>query len=512
MTQGLSTFARERTAPMSPGTAPGRAGVRLATLATLAKPFSLGVAATVLLLFSGSELVFAAAVVLATAVALRDLSRLILDTDKIRFSFTLAVSILLGYGLGSAIYLLSYRTIDATQYQYWALQGLLFDQEGLATALAASLLAAAVLYVRAAFERPVYSGFTLDSLASPKAERLVWLGAGLVLLALYAGDIGYMGAVVSDTGHVSPLGALANLMVPALVPYTLLLITDKRPLVKRLMLVAVFALLIGVTLIQGRRYLLYVLVLSAMALHMRGYRFTKRGLVIVVAFPILATLLSYSGFIFFMALRFAAWELGKDASLSELISVALLNVSGTQASLVHESLAENVASRPFILSYFAGLMGVSSAQMPALGTELLYSAQMAVPSILMPGKVGALPPSPEDLVHPLYGIPVFDGPNSVLVAGFDDFGVLGALFYPLGLVLLFGWFNKIFRAAVRDAPIRLFVLFALLFQLLYIEESLSAVFVAPRNLVIVIGAAWVLGRLPIPRLTRRVRYGRPNAH
>lgn len=484
---------------------------RAASVKALAKPLFLGFSALLLLLFSQSALLFAAAVVLASGVALLDLSRLILRTDRIRLSFTLAVSILLGYGLGSAIYLISYRTIDATQYQYWALQGLLFDQEGLATALAASLLAAAVLYVRAAVERPVYSNVTLDSLASPKAERLVWLGVAVAVLALLAGDIGYMGAFVSDSGNVSPVGALANLMVPPLVPYTLLLIADKRPLAKRLMLVAALVLLVGLTLLLGRRYLLYVLVLSAMALQMRGYRFTKRGVVIGAGFFVVATLLLYFGFNFFMALRFAERELGGDASLLELVRGALSQLSDTQARLVQERLAENTASRPFILSYLAGLMGISSARIPAFGAELLYSVQMTIPSILMPGKVAALPSMQEELVHPLYGIPVFDGPSSVLVTGFDDFGFLGALVYPLGVVLLFGWFNKFVRTAVRDAPIRLFVLFALLFQLLYIEHAIGAVFAALRNLAIVIGAAWVLGRLPIPRLARRVRYGRPNA-
>lgn len=484
---------------------------RAASVKALAKPLFLGFAALLLLLFSQSALLFAAAVVLAAGVALLDLSRLILRTDRIRLSFTLAVSILLGYGLGSAIYLISYGTIDATQYQYWAPQGLLFDQEGLATALAASLLAAAVLYVRAAIERPVHSNAILYSLASPKAERLVWLGVAVALLALRAGDIGYGGALVSDTGHVSPVGAFGNLMAPPLVPYALLLITDKRSLAKRLMLVAALVPLLAVTLLLGRRYLLYVLVLSAMALHMRGYRFTKRGLVVGGGFFVLTTLLLYFGFNFFMALRFAAGELGRDASLPELVRAALSQLSGTQAHLVQEYLAENVASRPFILSYLAGLMGISSTQMPAFGAEFLYSVQMAIPSILMPGKVAALPSTPEDLVHPLYGIPVFDGPNSVLIAGFDDFGFLGAMVYPLGVVLLFGWFNKFVRAAVRDAPIRLFVLFAILFQLLYIEQAMAAVFVTLRNLTIVIGAAWMLGRLPIPRLARRVRYGRPNA-
>ena len=478
---------------------------------SLGKPFFLGLMAVLLLLFSGSPLLFTAAVVLAAGVSLWDLFRLVLHAERVRFSFTLAVSILLGYGLGSAIYLISYRTIDATQYQYWVYQGLLFDQEGLSMALAASLMAAAILYIRAGAERPVYSSALLHSLASPKAERLVWLGAGIALLALYAGDIGYMGAAVSDTGNVSPVGVIANLMVPALVPYTLLLITLKHPLAKRLMLVAALALLIGVTLILGRRYLLYVLVLSAMALYMRGYRFTKRGLVVGAVFSVLAALLLYFGFNFFLALRFAVRELGGDASMSEIVRAALSQMGGTQASVVQARLAENVASRPFILSYLAGLMSIGSAQMPAFGAEFFYSVQMAIPSIVMPGKVGALPSAPEGLVHPLYGIPVFDGPNSVLVAGFDDFGFLGALLYPLGVVLVFGWFNKVVFSTMRGAPIRLFVLFALLFQLLYVEQGFASVFVTLRNLVIVIGAAWVLGKLPVPRLSSRVRYRQLNA-
>lgn len=476
----------------------------------LSKPLFLCIAALLLLVFSSSAWLFAAAVVFASGVALLDLSRLILDTDRIRLSFTCAISILLGYGVGSAIYLIGFQTVDATQYQHWAPIGLLFDQEGLSMALAASLLTAAVLYVCAAVERPVQSSAFVYSLASPKAERLVWLGVAVALLALYAGDVGYMGATVSDTGNVSPVGSIANLMVPALVPYTLLLITDKSPLAKRLMLIAAFGLLVGVTLILGRRYLLYVLVLSAMALHMGGYRFTKRGLVIGAAFSVLAILLLYFGFTFFMALRLAVWELGEDTSLTELVRTALSQISAAQVGMVQERLVENVVSRPFILSYLAGLMGNNSALTPVFGAEFIYSVQMAIPSVLMPWKVATLPSTPEELMHPLYGIPVFDGPNSVLVAGFDDFGFFGVLIYPLGVVLLFGWFNKLVGALVRDAPVRLFVLFVLLFQLLYVEQAFSSVFGTLRNLVIVMGAVWVLGKLPIPRLTRRVRHGVPH--
>jgi hypothetical protein len=150
-------------------------------------------------------------------------------------------------------------------------------------------------------------------------------------------------------------------------------------------------------------------------------------------------------------------------------------------------------------------MGISSARMPAFGAELLYSVQMTIPSVLMPGKAAALPPAPEYLTHPRYGIPIFDHPGSILVTGFDDFGFLGVLIYPLSVVLLYGWFNKFLRSALKNSPIRLFVLFTLLFQLLYIEQSLTAVFVTLRNLLIIVGGAWILMRLPVLRLSRHSR-------
>jgi hypothetical protein len=244
-------------------------------------------------------------------------------------------------------------------------------------------------------------------------------------------------------------------------------------------------------------------VLSAIALRMRGYNFTKRELAIAVGFSVLAGVVLYWGFNFFMAMRLAAEsEPGGDASVLELGRAALSQLSGAQASVVRGQLAENVGSRPFILSYLAGLMEISSSRMPAFGAELFYSLQMAIPSVLMPEKVAVLPPEPEYVVHPRYGIPVFDGANSALVTGFDDFGFLGALVYPLGVAVLYGWFNKALRAVVRDSAIRLFVLFAILFQLLYIEQGFASTFLTFRNLIIVVGVAWILGKLPILRLAR----------
>ena len=478
------------------------------TLSAFLKSFLLGGVGLLVMLFSSSAPLFAAAVVIATGVGIFDLGRLITHSDKIIFSFTLAVSILLGYGMGSAIYLLNFWTMEPTKYQYWANEGLFFDQHGLGMALGVSMLAAAILYMWSSYEQPVYAFASFDARASVKARRLVWFGVFMVVIALLMGNIGYEGSVVSDVGHVSALGEILNLIVPPLVPFTLLLITAQQPSMKRLLLVAALVLFVGITLIQGRRYIIYVVVLSAAALNMRGYRVTKRSLVLGIVFSVFGGLLLYYGFNFFLALRIAKSELGTHVNLLEQLRAAFSLLESDRLSFVQEKLAENVGSRPFILSYLAGLMDINSARMPAFGGEFLYSVQTAVPSVLMPGKIASLPPFPEALIHPLYGIPIFDGPNSVIVAGFDDFGFLGALVYPLFNVLLFSAFYKAVRQVVRDQSIRLIVLFSLLFDLLYIEQAFGSVFVTLRNLIIVIAVAAIIVRIPVARLNIRRRYHR----
>lgn len=304
----------------------------------------------------------------------------------------------------------------------------------------------------------------------------------------------------SESGNVSALGSIANLIIPPIAPYTLLLMAGKRNVLKKIALGAALVFLLMALFMLGRRYLIYVFVLFAIALRMQGYRFTKKGVAIAGVLALIGFVVLYIGFNFFMALRFAIDELDKDASLTELIHLTMANISGPDAGAVRDSLTENIGYRPLILSYLGGLMGIDSNQIPTYGMELLYSLQMAIPSLLMPGKTDLLPPSSEELVHPLYGIPVFDGPGSFLVTGFDDFGLAGAIIYPLAVIWLFSFFYKILRSTVRDQTIRFFVLFALMFQLLYIEQGFSAVFVTLRNLIIVIGIMWCLGKFPVVKL------------
>lgn len=463
----------------------------------------LGAFAIVAALFSNSHLMFALVVAAVALLATRELWHIVTNPKTIRFSRVLAASILLGYVVGTAVYLGHFQTTDAAAYQYWQDYGLHYDQHSLALALAAALAASAMLYATSLWEAPKSFGALLNDLLDPKAERIVWLGMLFVVAALYSGQIGYMGATKTDSGRITALGALAVLVTPPLVPYTLAVATAEHRLPRRFLLSTALIFFIAVTFILGRRYLLYVLVLSAIVMFARGYRLSSKHWAILAIFATMTALALYWGFKFFMALRLAVWELGPDAGLRKLISASLSMLGSSQSREVSAQLAENVGTRTFILSYFGGLVGIDNWNVPALGKELLYSIQMAVPSLLMPGKTAVLPSTPEELMHPLYGIPAFDGPNTIIVAGYDDFGFIGAALYPLALIMLYCGFYAAVCRIIRRQSIRLFVIFTLLFQLLYVEQSLTASFVVLRDLIIILCLFWLVMRVPVVRFARR---------
>lgn len=469
------------------------------------KCLTLCVLAVIAALFYSSHLLFTVVVAISSLFGAYELWRIVTNPVKVRFSEVLSISILLGYVVGTGIYLVYLQTTKATDLQYWQHYGVYYDQESLGFALAAVLLSSALLYAASAWETPKRALAGIVELSTTKAERLVWLGILLILLGLYTGQVGYMGMQIADSGRVTALGALATLMAPSLVPFTVALAIGERPLVKRLLLWGALALLIGVTFLLGRRFLIYVLVLSAMVLFARPNRPSMRRLATIALLGAMAVTVLYWGFKFFMALRLAVWELGPDAGLLAQVGAALSMLGGDQSQEVGARLTENAGTRTFILSYFAGLMQNSNGNMPTLGKEVLYSIRMAVPSLFLPDKTTSLPSSPEEFMHPLYGIPVFDGPNSIVVAGYDDFGLIGAALYPLAFAMLYAGFYSTICRMTRLQPIRLFVFFALSFQLLYIEQSLAGVFAALRNLVILIMIFWIMMSAPLMSFSTPLR-------
>lgn len=473
----FDSFAFQQQLPMK---------IRRLHTAVLVKLLCLVGGAFFLLLFPGSPVAFSIVSVLAATIGLVDLFVVLTQPRKLTFAGIFAVAILLGYAGGTVVFLLGTAGIDATEVQYWARYRLYYDQTALSESLAICLIASVALYVRAAFERPPMERFPLPPRLPERAYRLMWLASGIVIVSYWWGDFGYMGAKATVDEGVSPIGRLANIIVPAASPILVLIIASQASTAKRLLPGALFLFFVATLFLLGRRYLMVAAVLSVLALFMSGYRIKRSNLWNSVLLGGLAFLTVVFGFYFFFAVRAASVILGSDASLDEILRVAPTFLLGAEGQELGQRLGENVASRPFILSYFAILLGTESDQMPLFGQELVLSLQMSIPSALMPGKLANLFSSPEALTHPRYGFSEFDGPNSIVVAGFDDFGVFGALVYPLAFAVVYRAFFAVCSSITRNQVVRLFVFFTLVFQLLYVEQTLTATIVTMRDVLLLI--------------------------
>jgi hypothetical protein len=122
---------------------------------------------------------------------------------------------------------------------------------------------------------------------------------------------------------------------------------------------------------------------------------------------------------------------------------------------------------------------------------------MAVPSVFFPEKTDVLPANPEALTHPIYGIPIQDLANSVLVTGYNDFGFVGALVYPVGVAILYSQLTRAVKAVAPVAPVFVFIALILLFQLFFIEQSFTSVVVNVRNGILLTGILTLLHTVPL---------------
>lgn len=114
------------------------------------KCLTLGAFAVVAALFSVSQVVFALLVTVVSVFAVNELRGIVTQPHDLQFSRALAISILLGYVVGVAIYLGYFRTTDATAHQYWQQYGIYYSQQSLGLALAAVLGCCSLLYAMSA--------------------------------------------------------------------------------------------------------------------------------------------------------------------------------------------------------------------------------------------------------------------------------------------------------------------------------------------------------------------------
>jgi hypothetical protein len=203
----------------------------------------------------------------------------------------------------------------------------------------------------------------------------------------------------------------------------------------------------------------------------------------------------YVASIAFLYLRYATYELDMEVhpSLGAIVTEAYHQSQTTDYLVIAAALKENTIERGFILGWLSDLIKQGETHKTAEGQDITNCLIMQVPSALWKDKSTHLPPGEEDLASSLFGTTYPDEANSVLTAGAVDFGVAGALLYPLMAAGLIAIFQRVMAAYTRPL-IATVITLAGIYLMLNVEGEITGYFVFIRNGILFAFILHVIGR------------------
>jgi|GEM_PF-5469533 len=476
---------------------------------TLIESLSLITASFLLLFFSESIFVFNLVIIGGALVTARIFFRITKNPHWLRFGNIACFSILFGYIISTVVYAfmnitkngdISYRQNDF---------GFCYSQSIISYSMLATFMVSILLSALAHFEKPLRISEYLERSLSKQSIFIIVLSAAILVFGFINETIGYMGIYLISDRRISPLGALCSVAIPPLTSIALasLLLLPNELRKYRIVLLATSAILVLLVVLVGRRVLMYTIISSIILVGpslLEKFRSRRINISRIICIGLVAPVLLVFGFNTFHAVRLTVnmMTYQQKPGVLEIVPYMIDLVQAPYAVVeLNETLIENITQRPFVLSYLAGLMDAHMKKSTPVFGELEYALAMAVPSLFQPQKTLQMAPSIEDVIHPLLGLPVFDGPNTILTAGLNDLGFMGTLIYP---VMIVGLYIFISRIIPSNWPpfLSLFILLRLMFALLYLEDSLGALVGSGlRDLAIVALVYWAVLKILGHRLS-----------
>jgi len=183
-------------------------------------------------------------------------------------------------------------------------------------------------------------------------------------------------------------------------------------------------------------------------------------------------------------MRIAKWTLGDQSPLMDLMSLGYDIVINPDTYGLDDQIADNVASRTFIIEYLALLVDRFSEFPVMLGDVMYFSFRMALPSMLDHSKWEVLQyAAEEDLVHPHINLPYWDGANSVFTAGVADFYIIGMILYPILFVCLYEIIMRNYGKK-QNWQVAFYFGFLLINELVNVETVISVYMTTARNTIV----------------------------
>ncbi|MGY2489171.1 hypothetical protein [Cupriavidus sp. CP313] len=475
------------------------------TFADLMWPISLITAACTVALFSESELLFfVISGGVAAAVAAKWITYL-RKPAKLELSDFFAVSILSAYGMST---FLAEGNLVIDGFIGGAASYFGYDQDSLSLALAVVLCSSSVLMLYG-----IFFPFRLDNPSAwglrhrSHAEYFVLAAFFFVSLAFATGSIGFQAnlRLSDESNEISVFGAVASQLLAPAGTLGFYLIAARSVLNKRGSIVLyIVSIVMAVLMVsQGRRMIVYMVILCVLALRFGNLGARVKNKMVIFYFLLISV--GCIGVFLFFAMRIASYDSAAGSGVSELLTGGMAILSQDNGGGLVTDLGNNVTQRSFVIGYLADINERASSHRWLDGEALWASIKMILPSLIV-GKKDF--PVDEELVNPALGLPVVDQANSVITTGLADFGLFGAIFYPLLVVTGLRLFLKVVMV-LRVQWMILYAWFAVLFLLLNVEASVTSYLAAIRNQLLVVASLYCLYVVvKRKRLRARVKYVR----
>ncbi len=434
-----------------------------------------------------------------TIVGLFVLWDVFLSRGTVRISRILGTSLLIGYAAGVTNTWATLPRDSNTLAQYFYL-----DQGTLSRGIASVLAAVAVVFaIGEITEPPIEAGisFPISDTYRLKISRFIYVSTVLIAIAFLHGDIGYMGVSSGSDQSVTVLGVLASWLFPPAYGLTLVAVTGSLGRYRRLPMTVLFAIQTILLVPLGRRPVMTTFAVAALAYRLLvparpSFSIKKVAAVLLAIFAIGVCSIA------FMYLRVATYTMSQDQryTLASLVEAAIVIHETQGLSDILDTSEQNIETRTFLIGFYADLLERSGSNPVGLGENLLHQASSAVPSLFWAGKHGSAI-SEEDYAAQLFRTWYPDQSNSVMTAGAVDFGLLGALLYPVALSGLVSG-GLVLLSKVTRSPIPLIATLSTVYVLLNTEADLAAYFVQLRNSLLFVILLVFTFSLPVIKFRR----------
>lgn len=422
------------------------------------------------------------------------------ETRYVRMTWVLACGLLLGYCGGTLVtqIIWGFAGLDAI-----AVIGI--DRQYIAYGLMLVFLGCSSLFLGGIFEAPLLEdGAVIE--VNYGIERFLWLNLALVAAAYIHGDFSYSaGSQVGGDTKASVLAALALPGATALLPLASIGFMQGSGL-RRLRFGILMLLGVMAVVPISRRDVFYATMISVfcvLRLSGRKLRISSLG---KTSLSIILVLLLIVSNIFFFGLRMAAdqdayKQSSQKATLTEGLDAATNGIF-RNPRLLMMYVGENLEKRAYVIGYLSLIARGGRDFQPMMGNDAVFGMEMTIPDMLYDLTGTSKAPiraigAEEGLANEHFGLNVTDEANSILTAGFIDFGVFGVLLYPLALCALFRCYlflvSKIFSPEVSGV-----ILVLVLSAFILTEQEIKVYFLDVRDfsiLAVICAIAFAVPRI-----------------